>query len=303
MRISARILIELMSIYNMYEKRKKYSFLPRVLTQKPIGNFAITVFVVTILMCFMPSAKFPLRKIDKIKTIVLDAGHGGDDSGAPGIKGSREFLEKDITLDIVLRLGKMLEEKMPDVKVLYTRKTDKSVKLWERPNYANRNEADLFISIHCNANDNSKAHGSETYFMGLHVNEGNLDVAKRENAVITYEADYKENDRYGGFDPNSPESHIIFSLVQNAYMNQSLRLSSYVESETSKISKIRSRGVKQAGFLVLWKTSMPSILVETGFITNPEDRAYLASDEGKSSIVRGVFQAIENYKSFVEKGS
>lgn len=285
----------------MYEKRKKYSSFLLGLTQNSLGNFALTVFVGTILMCFMPSAKFPQRKIDKIQTIVLDAGHGGEDTGAPGIKGSREFLEKDITLDLALRLGKLIEEKMPEVKVMYTRKTDKSVKLWERPNFANRNEADLFISIHCNANNNSKAHGSETYFMGLHVNEGNLDVAKRENAVIAYEADYKENDRYGGFDPNSPESHIIFSLVQNAYMNQSLRLSSYVETETGKISQIRSRGVKQAGFLVLWKTSMPSILVETGFITNPEDRKYLASDEGKNTIAKGIFQAIENYKSFVEK--
>ena len=285
----------------MYEKRKKLGTFLLDITQNSVGNFFLTVFVGTILMCFMPAAKFPTRKIDKIQRIVLDAGHGGDDIGAPGVKGSREFLEKDVTLDSALRLGKLIEENMPEVEVLYTRKTDKSVKLWERPNFANRNEADLFISIHCNANNNPKAHGSETYFMGLHVNEGNLDVAKRENAAITYEADYKNNDRYGGFDPNSPESHIIFSLVQNAFINQSLRLSSYVETETGKISQIRSRGVKQAGFLVLWKTSMPSILVETGFITNPDDRKYLASDEGKNTIAKGIFQAIENYKNFVEK--
>lgn len=285
----------------MYEKRKKYSSFSWGLTQNKALKFLSPVFVGAILMCFMPAAKFPQRKIDKIQTIVLDAGHGGDDTGAPGIKGSREFLEKEVTLDLALRLGKIIEEKMPEVRVLYTRKSDKSVKLWERPNFANRNEADLFISIHCNANSNPKAHGSETYFMGLHVNEGNLDVAKRENAAITYEADYRNNDRYGGFDPNSPESHIIFSLVQNAYMNQSLRLSSYVETETGKISQIRSRGVKQAGFLVLWKTSMPSILVETGFITNPEDRKYLASDEGRNTIANGIFKAIVNYKSFVEK--
>ncbi len=285
----------------MYEKRKKQSSFPWGLTQNKAVKFFSTFFVGAILMCFMPAAKFPQRKIDKIQTIVLDAGHGGEDTGAPGIKGSREFLEKEVTLDLALRLGKIIEEKMPEVRVLYTRKSDKSVKLWERPNFANRNEADLFISIHCNANNNPKAHGSETYFMGLHVNEGNLDVAKRENAAITYEADYRDNDRYGGFDPNSPESHIIFSLVQNAYMNQSLRLSSYVETETGKISQIRSRGVKQAGFLVLWKTSMPSILVETGFITNPEDRKYLASDEGRNTIANGIFKAIESYKSFVEK--
>lgn len=268
---------------------------------KRMSHAVAVLFVTAILMCFMPSAKSPKRKIDKVQTIVLDAGHGGEDTGAPGIKGSREFLEKEITLDIALRLGKLIEEKMNGVKVLYTRKTDKSVKLWERPNFANKNEADLFISIHCNANTNNKANGSETYFMGLHVNEGHLEVAKRENAAVTYEADYKENNRYGGFDPNSPESHIIFSLVQNAYMNQSLRLSSYVETETGKISQIKSRGVKQAGFLVLWKTAMPAILVETGFITNAEDRKYLASEEGKNTIARGIFQAIENYKTYIEK--
>lgn len=284
-----------------YEKRKNWTQIVSRITQIFGGNFVRILALSMFLLFFMPAAKLPLRKIDKIQTIVLDAGHGGDDTGAPGIKGSREFLEKDITLDLVLRLGKLIEEKMPGVKVLYTRKVDKSVKLWERPNFANKNEADLFISIHCNANNNPKAHGSETYFMGLHVNEGNLDVAKRENAAITYESDYQNNERYGGFDPNSPESHIIFSLVQNAYMNQSLRLSSYVETETGKISQIRSRGVKQAGFLVLWKTSMPSILVETGFITNPEDRKYLASDEGKNTIAKGIDNAIENYRSFVEK--
>ena len=124
-----------------------------------------------------------------------------------------------------------------------------------------------------------------------------MKVAKRENSAITYENDYKNNDRYGWFDPNSPESHIIFSLVQNAYLNQSLRLASYVESE----SKLKSRGVKQAGFLVLWKTSMPAILVETGFITNQEDRNYLASDRGQDTIALGILNAVKNYKAFIEK--
>ncbi len=267
-------------------------------TQKHKINFVASVFVVAILMCFMPSAKFPHRQIDKVSKIVLDAGHGGSDGGATGVKGT---LEKDVTLDVVKRLGKLIETEMSDVEVFYTRTTDKSLKLWERPNFANKKEADLFISVHCNANKNHKAHGSETYFMGLHKNDGNLQVAKRENSAITYENDYKENSRYGGFDPNSPESHIIFSLVQNAYLNQSLRLASYVESKTSEITKIRSRGVKQAGFLVLWKTSMPSILVETGFITNPNDRDYLASGEGQDSIARGIYRAIESYKNFIEK--
>jgi N-acetylmuramoyl-L-alanine amidase len=263
-------------------------------TQKRNIHFTTSVFVVAILMCFMPSAKFPHRQIDKVSRIVLDAGHGGSDGGAEGIGGT---LEKNVTLDVVKKLGKLINEELPDVEVLYTRNTDKSLKLWERPDFANRNEADLFISVHCNANKNNRAHGSETYFMGLHKNDGNLKVAKRENSAITYENDYKNNDRYGGFDPNSPESHIIFSLVQNAYLNQSLRLASYVESE----SKLKSRGVKQAGFLVLWKTSMPAILVETGFITNQEDRNYLASEQGQDTIAQGILNAVKNYKSFIEK--
>jgi N-acetylmuramoyl-L-alanine amidase len=187
------------------------------------------------------------------------------------------------------------------LKVLYTRTTDKALKLSDRPNYANKQGADLFISVHCNANDNSRAKGSETYFMGLHKEEGNLNVAKRENSAITFESDYRNNDLYGGFDPNSPESHIIFSLVQNAYLNQSLRLSSYVEEETSKLTEIRSRGVKQAGFLVLWKTSMPSILIETGFLTNPDDRGYLKTEDGQWNVANGIYNAIVRYKKHIEK--
>jgi len=186
------------------------------------------------------------------------------------------------------------------LKVLYTRTTDKSLKLWERPNLANDRQADLFISIHCNANPNKAAAGSETYFMGLHKSEGNLEVAKRENSVITYESDYKENSRYGGFDPDSPEGHIIFSLVQNAFMKQSLKLATGIESHTSKLSPIKTRGVKQAGFLVLWQTSMPSVLVETGFLTNSVDRVSLKSNEGQQKIALGIFRAVRDYKNSLE---
>ncbi len=254
-------------------------------------------FVSAILMLFLPSAKKPLRKVDQVKTIVLDAGHGGSD---PGCNGAGEIWEKQVTLGVVLKLGKLISDSMEDVRVIYTRTSDKALKLWERPNIANRNEADLFISVHCNANDNTSAEGSETYFMGLHKNKGNLDVAKRENSAIVYESDYKNNDRYGGFDPNSPEGHIIFSLVQNAFLNQALRLSTYVEEETAKISDIRSRGVKQAGFLVLWQTSMPSILIETGFLTNSENRKYLKTAEGQQTVALGIFRAIKRYKQHVE---
>ncbi len=249
-----------------------------------------------ILMWGLPAAK-TVRVSTGLRTLVIDAGHGGLD---PGCNGNNEIFEKDVTLGVALKLGKILKDSMPGLKVLYTRTTDKTLKLWERPNLANDNRADLFISIHCNANNNRAAAGSETYFMGLHKSEGNLDVAKRENAAITYEADYRENSRYGGFDPESAEGHIIFSLVQNAYMKQSLKLASGIETHTNKISAIKSRGVKQAGFLVLWQTSMPSVLVETGFLTNPTDRSYLRTTEGQQKIALGVFRAVRDYKRYME---
>lgn len=248
-----------------------------------------------LLIC-LPAAK-KVRVSNSVNTLVIDAGHGGLD---PGCNGNNEIFEKDVTLGVALKLGKLLKDSLPSIKVLFTRTTDKSLKLWERPNLANDRQADLFISIHCNANPNKAAAGSETYFMGLHKSEGNLEVAKRENAVITYESDYKENTRYGGFDPDSPEGHIIFSLVQNAFMKQSLKLASGIESHTSKLSPIKTRGVKQAGFLVLWQTSMPSVLVETGFLTNSTDRISLKSNDGQQKIALGIFRAVRDYKNSLE---
>jgi N-acetylmuramoyl-L-alanine amidase len=168
---------------------------------------------------------------------------------------------------------------------------------------ANKIKADLFISIHCNSNVNTSAAGSETYFMGLHKSQGNLDVAKRENSAIKFESNYKTNERYGGFDPNSPEGHIIFSLVQNAFLQQSLKFSTLVESNTQKVSKIKSRGVKQAGFLVLWQTAMPSVLVEIGFLTNTADRSFLKTDDGQKTIAKGIFRAVKQYKKELEKAA
>jgi N-acetylmuramoyl-L-alanine amidase len=258
---------------------------------------SLGVGMVALMLLFgLPSAKV-VKVTTGLNTLVIDAGHGGMD---PGCNGNNEVFEKDVTLGVSLKLGKILKDSMPGLKVLYTRTTDKTLKLWERPNLANNNRADLFISIHCNANNNRSAAGSETYFMGLHKTEGNLDVAKRENAAIAYESDYKENSRYGGFDPESAEGHIIFSLVQNAYMKQSLKLASGIESHTNKISMIKSRGVKQAGFLVLWQTSMPSVLVETGFLTNATDRMYLKTNDGQQKIAMGVFRAVRDYKKYLE---
>ena len=263
------------------------------------GRFVWVASLSIVLMLGLPAAKV-VRVSTGLNTLVIDAGHGGLD---PGCNGNNEIFEKDVTLGVALKLGKILKDSMPGLKVLYTRTTDKTLKLWERPNLANDNRADLFISIHCNANNNRTAAGSETYFMGLHKTEGNLDVAKRENSAITYEADYRENSRYGGFDPESAEGHIIFSLVQNAYMKQSLKLASGIEAHTNKISAIKSRGVKQAGFLVLWQTSMPSVLVETGFLTNPTDRSYLRTAEGQQKIALGVYRAIRDYKRYMESVS
>jgi len=250
-------------------------------------------------MLLLPASKnLPHARNGLVRKIVIDAGHGGLD---PGCNGANEIWEKAVTLAISLKLGKIIEDSLKDVTVIYTRKTDKFVELWERPNIANKENADLFISIHCNSNVNTVAAGSETYFMGLHKTQGNLDVAKRENAVISYEDDYKTNESYGGFDPKSAESHIIFSLVQNAFLQQSMKFSQLVEVNTNKISSVKTRGVKQAGFLVLWQTAMPSVLVETGFLTNNKDRATLKSEDGQKTIAKGIFYAIRSYKRDLEK--
>ena len=261
-----------------------------------LTGYALPSMLALVLLLSLPAAK-KVRVSNVVNTLVIDAGHGGLD---PGCNGNNEVFEKDVTLGVALKLGKLLKDSLPSIKVLYTRTTDKSLKLWERPNLANDRQADLFISIHCNANPNKAAAGSETYFIGLHKSEGNLEVAKRENSVITYESDYKENTRYGGFDPDSPEGHIIFSLVQNAFMKQSLKLATGIESQTSKLSPIKTRGVKQAGFLVLWQTSMPSVLVETGFLTNATDRVSLKSSDGQQKIALGIFRAVRDYKNSLE---
>jgi N-acetylmuramoyl-L-alanine amidase len=197
----------------------------------------VSSLIILLLMPSMDQQEIVKRKLDKVKVIVIDPGHGGID---PGCNGGGEIWEKEVTLAIGLKVGKLVEDSLKDVKVLYTRKTDKTLKLWERPNFANKYQADLFISIHCNANDNTKANGSETYFMGLHKTEGNLEVSKRENAVIKYESDYKDNARYGGFDPESPEGYIIFSMLQNAFLKQSFKFSTMVEEETNKKRNVKA---------------------------------------------------------------
>ncbi len=230
----------------------------------------------------------------KIRTVVIDAGHGGKDSGAVG-----EFSkEKDIVLTIALLAGKYIEEKIPDVKVIYTRTTDVFIPLHERAKIANDSSADLFISIHANSNPNRNPFGTETFAMGLHKTDNNLEVAKKENSVIVYEEDYEA--KYEGFDPNDIESYIMISLMQDTYLEQSLTAASFVQNQFRERAKRKDRGVKQAGFLVLWQTSMPSILIETGFLSNKNEEKYLASKQGQDYLASAIFRAFRDYKTYIE---
>jgi N-acetylmuramoyl-L-alanine amidase len=234
----------------------------------------------------------------KIKKIVIDAGHGGHDSGCLG-KFSKE---KDIVLPLALALGTIIKKNIPDVEVIYTRQTDVFLTLHGRANISNKNNADVFISIHCNAEPKgATAHGTETHTMGLHTSRHNLEVAKRENSGILMENDYQEN--YQDFDPKLPESYILFSLYQNAFNDHSLKLAQKIESQFKSRGGRKSRGVKQAGFLVLWKTTAPSVLVEVGFITHPQEEKYLNSKSGQTYIASGIFRAFRDYKRELEANS
>ncbi|WP_268223739.1 N-acetylmuramoyl-L-alanine amidase [Sinomicrobium oceani] len=224
----------------------------------------------------------------KVFTVVLDAGHGGHDPG----KVANGVNEKDIALDIVLRIGKELE-KYNDIKVVYTRKTDKFVNLYVRGKIANEANADLFVSVHCNAH-HSNASGSETYVLGLHANRQNFEVAKAENEVIYLEENHEAN--YAGYDINSPESVIGLTIMQEEFLGQSIQLAKKLQDNFSVKLKRKNRGVKQAGFIVLHQTFMPSVLIETGFITNKTEKSYLASTKGKSEVAANIAGAIIEYK-------
>ena len=230
------------------------------------------------------------QNINEKFIVVLDAGHGGKDPGRPTKYG---YKEKDIALNIILKLGKQLE-KHGDIEVIYTRKSDIFLELYERAAIANKADADLFISVHCNAH-HTQAYGSETYVLGLHVENANFNVAKQENEVIFLEDDYEKN--YEGFDPNSPESLIGLTLMQEDYLDQSILLASLVQNNFTDDLKRKNRGVKQAGFWVLHNTYMPSILVETGFISNKKEGDYLNSNKGKTQMANSIYEAINEYKS------
>ncbi len=230
----------------------------------------------------------------RMKTIVLDAGHGGRD---PGNIGSRAK-EKDINLAVTLLVGKYIEQYLPDVKVIYTRDDDSFPTLKERPMIANNNKADLFISIHSNGVANRSPYGTETFVMGTKHFDRNFDIVKRENSVILLEDNYEEN--YEGFDPKSPESYMLFNLASKVNFENSLYLADQIETQFKERVGRKSRGVKQGPFYVLWTPSMPSVLVELGFLSNPTEEKFLMSKQGQEYMASAIFRSIRDYKNHVE---
>lgn len=266
--------------------------------------FKRLIYGFALLIAFLPMVSFAVSFSNnstnppyRIKTIVIDAGHGGKATGAVG----KFSVEKKVTLEVALKLGKEIEKNFPDVRVLYTRTTDEFVPNIDRPNLANREKADLFISIHCNSMPHTtknrlSVRGVETFVAGF----GRLDeqdVAIRENADILLEKDYKE--KYDGYDPNDPTSMIVFSLLKNAYRDQSIKLASLMQNEYIATGRV-DRGVKEQNILILQRAGMPSVLTEIGFISCPEEEEYINSEHGQSEIVTNILKAIQAYKKTVE---
>ena len=266
-------------------------------------NKALLKFILGILFMLifspvlMANNHTPEKDESRVTVVVIDPGHGGKDWGASMGKAK----EKDIVLDIALKLGDIIKINYPNVKIVYTRKTDVFIPLHQRANIANKNKADLFISIHVNGVDNKSVCGTETFVLGQHRSEDNLNVAKKENSVILLEDDYSKT--YEGFDPNSPESYIMFELVQDEYLEQSVMFASAIQKQFREQANRVDRSVKQAGFLVLRRTTMPSVLIETGFLSHTSERNYLLSESGKTNLASAIFKAFKEYKRKIEDKS
>ncbi len=240
------------------------------------------------------SPSFAQQSAGGLKKVVLDAGHGGRDPGA-----TRTYNEKDIVLKVVLKLGALIEAKYPDVKVLYTRKTDVYVTLADRAKVANDAKADLFISVHADAVVSSQPSGATTCVMGLDKTSGNMEIAKRENSVIYYEDDYST--RYQGFDPNDEVSYIIFKFMQYSHLDKSLAFAEMLQNCYVKNLGSKNRGISQQPLQVLWQSAMPSVLTEIGFISNPDEERFMASDAGQDKIARSLLEAFSLYKEKMDK--
>ncbi len=255
----------------------------------------LTYFILSFLILICTEGMAQVE--NTISKVVIDAGHGGKDPGALGKKSK----EKDIALSVALKTGKLIQDNFQDVEVVYTRKTDVFIELHKRAQIANESGADVFISIHCNSNKSTSPYGSETYVMGLHKTQQNLDVAKTENAAIFYEENYK--DQYEGFDPESDEGYIVLSMFQSQNINQSIDLAQKVEEALHDNASRKDRGVKQAGFWVLYKTTMPGILIELGFLSNLKEEAFLLSSDGQDKLASSIFNAFKSYKQDFEEAN
>ena len=252
-------------------------------------------FLLIIIICLIFNPLFGKVKERKgLETVVIDAGHGGKDPGT--MVGN--FREKDIALAIALRLGDLIKEKLPGVRVIYTRNRDIFIPLFERSVIANKNNADLFISIHVNFCATPSIKGTETYVLGLHRTEDNLNVAKKENSAILLEKDYTT--RYEGFNPNLSESYIMFELIQDANIDQSVEFAGILQDSFREHAQRTNRDVRQAGFLVLRETAMPAVLIETGYLSNPSEAKYLMSDLGRQTLALTIFNSFKLYKSKFE---
>src|SRR5690606_1652081 len=243
-----------------------------------------------LMLCSFPTLE---QKTEKVK-VVLDAGHGGVGKGGDPGAVRNGVKEKDVNLAVTLKIGKILE-KYNDIEVLYTRKTDVFVPLDKRPKYANKEKANVFVSIHCNSVDNTRPFGTETFVLGVARDKHSLEVAKRENSVIFLEENYKE--KYQGYDPNNPESVVGLMLLQGEYKNQSILLASAIQKDFTNRLKRNNRGVKEAGYLVLRDCAMPAILVELGFLSNKSESIYLNSEKGQDQLAEAIANAIISYKN------
>lgn len=253
--------------------------------------------LLALLLPWLLLAQSGARDPNRIRTVVLDAGHGGKDPGNLGT-GRYKTTEKHISLNVARLVGDYIRDAFPATNVVYTREDDRFIELMERTNIANRAKADVFMSIHCNANDNKDPHGCETYVMGLHKTEANMRVAQKENEAILLEEGHEL--KYDGYDPKDPESMIALSLRQNIHLDHSLLLASLIQKQFRDRVGRPDRGVKQAGFLVISYTTMPSVLIELGFLTNPQEEDYLQTREGQEYMASAIYRAFKEYKGIVE---